>query len=146
MKSSVETWRPCHSSELSQNAPAGIVPSSFSKGSQPISAKTGGGPRPARSGWPGGAPDGAPALVVYVAGPIELIGGLLLVVGLLVRPVAFLCSGLMAAAYWMAHGTQALFPILNKGELAALYCFVFLFISAHGAGIWSVDGARSTEG
>ena len=79
-------------------------------------------------GWPGGAPDGAPALVVYVAGPIELIGGLLLVVGLLVRPVAFLCSGLMAAAYWMAHGTQALLPIMNHGELAMLYCFLLTLL------------------
>lgn len=91
-------------------------------------------------GWPGGAPGGAPAFVVYVAGPIELIGGVLLIVGLLVRPVAFLCSGLMAAAYWMAHGTQALLPIMNQGELAMLYCFLFLFIAAEGAGIWSLDG------
>ena len=96
-------------------------------------------------GWPGGAPDGAPALVVYVAGPIELIGGLLLVVGLLVRPVAFLCSGLMAAAYWMAHGTQALLPIMNHGELAMLYCFLFLFVASEGAGIWSLD-ARGESG
>lgn len=96
-------------------------------------------------GWPGGAPEGAPALVVYVAGPIELIGGLMLVVGLLVRPVAFLCSGLMASAYWMAHGTQALLPIMNHGELAMLYCFLFLFIAAEGAGIWSLD-ARGESG
>ncbi len=91
-------------------------------------------------GWPGGVPEGAPPLILYVAGPIELLGGLLLVVGLLVRPVAFLCSGLMAAAYWMAHGTQALLPIMNHGELAMLYCFLFLFIAAEGAGIWSLDG------
>jgi putative oxidoreductase len=50
----------------------------------------------------------------------------------------------MAAAYWMAHGTNALLPIINRGELAALYCFVFLFIAAHGAGIWSVDAERSS--
>jgi putative oxidoreductase len=49
----------------------------------------------------------------------------------------------MAAAYWMAHGTTGLLPILNRGELAALYCFVFLFIASHGAGIWSVDAERS---
>ncbi|MBB84645.1 MAG: LuxR family transcriptional regulator [Deltaproteobacteria bacterium] len=90
-------------------------------------------------GWPGGGPDGAPALVVYVAGPIELIGGVLLIFGLKVRPVSFLCSGLMAAAYWMAHGTKALLPILNHGELAMLYCFLFLFMAAEGAGIWSLD-------
>ena len=58
------------------------------------------------------------------------------------RPVAFLCSGLMAAAYWMAHGLNAPLPIQNHGELSVLYCFLFLFISANGAGIWSVDGSR----
>jgi len=83
-----------------------------------------------------------PAFIVYVAGPIELFGGLLVMIGLLTRWAAFLCSGLMAAAYWMAHGTKALFPIENGGEMAALYCFVFLFIAARGPGIWSVDGAR----
>jgi putative oxidoreductase len=86
---------------------------------------------------------GASALVTYIAGPIELVGGVLVMLGLFTRWAAFVCSGLMAAAYWMAHGTQALFPIVNGGEMAALYCFAFLFISAHGPGIWSVDGARS---
>jgi putative oxidoreductase len=62
--------------------------------------------------------------------------------GLFTRWSAFLCSGLMAAAYWMGHGTKAFLPVVNQGEMAALYCFVFLFIAAHGAGIWSVDGAR----
>jgi putative oxidoreductase len=87
---------------------------------------------------------GAPATVLYVAGPIELVGGVLVMLGLFTRWAAFVCSGLMAAAYWIAHGTQALFPIQNGGEMAALYCFVFLFISARGPGIWSVDGARSS--
>jgi putative oxidoreductase len=59
--------------------------------------------------------------------------------GFFTRWAAFLCSGLMAAAYWMAHGPNALFPIENGGELAALYCFVFLCISARGSGAWSVD-------
>lgn len=63
-------------------------------------------------------------------------------VGFMTRWSAFLCSGLMAAAYWMAHGTKAVFPLDNGGELAALACFVFLFISAHGSGMWSVDEAR----
>jgi putative oxidoreductase len=93
-------------------------------------------------GFPAEVPD-APAFVLYVAGPIELVGGALVAIGLFTRWSAFLCSGLMAAAYWMAHGTKGLFPMLNGGELAALYCFVFLYISAHGAGIWSVDGGRS---
>lgn len=92
-------------------------------------------------GFPLPAPD-APPFIIYVAGGIELVGGALVMLGLFTRWAAFLCSGLMAAAYWMAHGTQALFPIENKGELAALYCFVFLFISAHGAGRWSLDGSR----
>jgi putative oxidoreductase len=91
----------------------------------------------------GGTPPDAPPLVVYGAGGIELVGGLLVMIGLATRWSAFLCSGTMAFAYWLAHGLNAPLPIQNQGELAALYCFVFLYISAHGAGIWSVDGARS---
>lgn len=85
-----------------------------------------------------------PAFVTYVAGSIELIGGLLVMIGLFTRWAAFLCSGLMAFAYWMAHGLNALLPITNQGELAAAYCFVFLYIAARGAGRWSVDGSRGT--
>jgi putative oxidoreductase len=83
----------------------------------------------------------------WLAGPIELIGGGLVMIGLFTRPAAFICSGFSAAAYWMAHGSfdalpgSALLPITNRGELAVLYCFTFLYISARGAGIWSVDGA-----
>ncbi len=83
-----------------------------------------------------------PSFVIAIAGPIELFGGFLVMIGLFTGWAAFLCSGLMAFAYWMVHGTQALLPIQNVGELAALYCFVFLYISAHGSGIWSVDAAR----
>ncbi len=90
--------------------------------------------------------DNIPAFVVYIAGPIELIGGLLVMAGLFTRWSAFFCGGLMAAAYWMTHGMQALFPIMNGGELAALYCFAFLFIAAQGSGIWSVDAARGCRG
>ena len=93
-------------------------------------------------GFPQAAPAEAPAFILYVAGPIEFIGGLLVAVGLFTRWAAFLCSGLMASAYWMAHGTKHIFPLLNGGELAALYCFVFLFIATHGAGMWSMDAAR----
>lgn len=92
-------------------------------------------------GFPGSPPT-LPPFVTYIAGPIELVGGLLVAVGLFAGWAAFFCSGLMAAAYWMVHGTQALFPIVNGGELAAVYCFVFLFIAAQGSGIWSVDAAR----
>ena len=83
-----------------------------------------------------------PAFVTWIAGPIELLGGLLVMIGLYTHWAAFLCSGLMAFAYWMGHGTRALLPILNQGELAAAYCFVFLYIAAQGAGRWSVDGSR----
>lgn len=83
-----------------------------------------------------------PPFVVPIAGPIEVIGGLLVAIGLFSRWAAFLCSGLMAAGYWMAHGTQAFFPIVNQGDLAIMYCFAFLFISAQGSGVWSVDEAR----
>ncbi len=85
-------------------------------------------------------PAGAPAAITYSAGSIEFIGGALLILGLYTRWAAFLCSGTMAVAYWLAHGTKALFPIENGGELAALYCFVFLYIAARGPGIWSLDG------
>lgn len=83
-----------------------------------------------------------PEFVILIAGPIELIGGTLVMIGLFAGWAAFLCSGLMAAAYWIAHGTHALLPIQNMGELAALYCFVFLYIASRGSGIWSVDAMR----
>jgi putative oxidoreductase len=87
-------------------------------------------------------PSQLPSFVIAIAGPIELIGGTLVMIGLFTGWAAFLCSGLMAFAYWMVHGTQALLPIENKGELAALYCFVFLYISSQGSGMWSLDSAR----
>jgi putative oxidoreductase len=90
-------------------------------------------------GFPMPPPPEAPAFVVWVAGTIELVGGALVMVGLFTRPAAFVSSGLMAFAYWMAHGMNAPLPIQNQGELAALYCFVFLYISARGPGTWAVD-------
>jgi putative oxidoreductase len=75
----------------------------------------------------------------WIAGVLELIGGALLVPGLLVRPVAFVLSGLMAAAYWIAHAPKSAFPVLNGGDAAILYCFVFLFMAAAGGGVWSLD-------
>ena len=89
--------------------------------------------------FPAGMPSGVPAFIIYVAGPIELIGGILIMIGLFTGWAAFIASGLMAFAYWMAHGTKALLPLINQGELAALYCFVFLFIATQGGGNWSVD-------
>src|SRR5688500_11980635 len=96
-------------------------------------------------GYPEPPPAGAPAFILYVAGPIELLGGALVAVGLWTRWAAFLCAGLMAFAYWMVHGLQHPLPIVNQGELAALYCFVFLFIAANGAGRWSVDAAAGGD-
>ena len=96
-------------------------------------------------GFPPGMPDGVPAYIIYGAGSIELICGVLILIGLFTRYAAFLASGQMAAAYWIAHGTKALLPIQNNGELAALYCFVFLFIATQGGGIWSVDAARKRQ-
>ncbi|HET6472852.1 MAG TPA: DoxX family protein [Pseudomonadales bacterium] len=95
-------------------------------------------------GWPLEPMAGLPAWITYIAGPIELIGGTLVAIGLLTRWSAFLCSGLMAAAYWLAHGSKAFFPILNGGELALVFCFAFLYISSHGPGIWSLDKLRGT--
>jgi putative oxidoreductase len=96
-------------------------------------------------GIPSAMPGEVPAFIIYGAGPIELIGGTLIMIGLFTNWAAFLASGLMAAAYWMAHGTKALLPIQNNGELAVLYCFVFLYISTQGGGIWSVDALRTDE-
>jgi putative oxidoreductase len=82
-----------------------------------------------------------PTHILYIAGPIELIGGALIMIGLFTAPVAFLASGLMAAAYWMAHfSVENWLPIMNRGDAAVLYCFIFLYLSAKGDGIWSVGG------
>ena len=77
--------------------------------------------------------------LLTAAGIIELVGGLLVMIGLMTRPAAFICSGTMAVAYWKVHGLNAFYPLLNGGEIPALYCFVFLYIAARGAGIWSID-------
>lgn len=79
----------------------------------------------------------------WFAGLFELIGGALLLIGLFTRPVAFVLSGVMAFAYFMAHAPRGFFPIANGGELAALYCFVFLYLAAAGGGAWSVDAMRN---
>jgi len=74
-----------------------------------------------------------------VGGILELFGGLLVLLGLFTRPVAFILSGLMAVAYFTVHAPNGFWPLLNQGELAALYCFVFLFLSVAGGGAWSID-------
>jgi putative oxidoreductase len=82
--------------------------------------------------------------LIGLAGILEVGGGLLLLVGLFTRQVAFVLCGFMAVAYFMAHGSQGnvLVPLLNQGELSVLYCFVFLYFVFSGAGAWSIDAAR----
>ncbi|HVS03519.1 MAG TPA: DoxX family protein [Thermoanaerobaculia bacterium] len=79
-----------------------------------------------------------------IAGIIELFGGLLIMIGLFASWAAFIASGEMAVAYWTAHAPQSPWPVENGGELAALYCFLFLYIAARGAGTWSI--ASMTRG
>ncbi|MCB2427609.1 DoxX family protein [Methylophaga pinxianii] len=74
-----------------------------------------------------------------VAGVLELVGGFLILIGLFTRPVAFILSGQMAVAYFIAHAPQAFWPLLNNGELAALFSFIFLYLFVAGGGAWSVD-------
>lgn len=94
---------------------------------------------------PSPQPAGQPAApfslfsMIGIAGVLEFVGGLLLLFGLFTRPVAFILSGMMAVAYFMAHAPQGFWPVLNRGELAALYSFVFLYLAAAGGGVWSLD-------
>ena len=85
----------------------------------------------------GGKVAAAPHMVF--AGWVELVGGLFVAFGLLTRPAAFLCSGVMAAAYFMAHAPQGWHPVVNRGELAVVYCFLFLFMFFYGPGRFSLD-------
>src|SRR6202167_5357997 len=92
-------------------------------------------------GFPAGLPfiDKMPTGLMYFTGTMELVGGLLIVLGLFTRPVAFILSGFMAAAYFMAHFPMSFFPAINMGEAALLYCFIFLYLAAAGPGPWSID-------
>ena len=85
------------------------------------------------------APAEFPTLIWW-AGVLEVVGGTLIVLGLFTRPVAFVLAGEMAVAYFRMHAPQGFWPILNGGELAALYCFVYLFLAANGGGAFSLDG------
>ena len=92
------------------------------------------------------ASDHMPAMLTmgWFAGVLELVGGVLILIGLWTRPVAFILSGEMAFAYWMAHAPKSPFPALNGGDAAILFCFVFLYLVFAGAGPWSVDAARNS--
>lgn len=81
----------------------------------------------------------APIHVIAIAGTIEFFGGTLIMIGLFTRWAAFFASGEMAYAYWTVHARMGVLPLLNHGEITILYCFLFLYFSAHGAGIWSID-------
>ena len=89
-----------------------------------------------------GVPDPLPPILVAAA-YIEVIGGALITLGLFTRLVAFLCAGEMAIGYFMFHFPKGFWPIVNMGEAAILFCFIFLYLAAAGPGAWSVDGARS---
>jgi putative oxidoreductase len=80
--------------------------------------------------------------LLWVGALIELVGGILVLIGLFTRPAAFIMSGEMAYAYWTAHAPQSTFPANNGGDAAILFCFIFLFFAAAGPGAWSIDGSR----
>lgn len=103
---------------------------------------------PQMPAMPGGPPPmpSPPIFSLFgVAGIIELVGGLLVLVGLFTRPAAFLLAGEMAIAYWMVHAQGGIIPVTNMGESAYLFCFIFLWLSAAGAGPLSLDSLGKTE-
>lgn len=95
-------------------------------------------------GFPAPSPSGLPPAfsLFWFGGVIELVGGLLVLVGLFTRPAAFILAGEMAVAYWMVHAPKNLYPVLNGGDAAILYCFVFLLLVFTGPGAWSIDEMR----
>ena len=96
-------------------------------------------------GWPAAPMPRPPSLmgIIGVAAVIETLGSLLLILGLWTRPAAFVMSGMMAVAYFMAHAPRDFFPIANGGEGAILFCFIFLFLAAAGPGAWALDNRRA---
>jgi putative oxidoreductase len=87
----------------------------------------------------GGMPPGVPKLLIWTAGPIELVGGVLIAIGLCTRITAFICSGQMAIAYFTGHAPHGFWPTVNGGELAIFYCWFFLYIAAQGPGAFALD-------
>ena len=98
-------------------------------------------------GFPAGAEPGPQALLSLfgIAGLIEAVGGVLLLIGLLTRPVAFLLAGEMAVGYSMVHAPTNFYPAINGGDAAILFCFVFLYLAAAGPGAWSIDEMRAAK-
>ncbi len=99
-------------------------------------------------GFPPGAQPGPQELMTLlgVGGVIELVAGALIALGLFTRPAAFVAAGEMAVAYWMFHAPQSFYPVVNQGDAAILYCFLFLYLAAAGPGAFSLDGARRRRG
>jgi putative oxidoreductase len=95
-------------------------------------------------GFPPGGQPGLQEVGTYLwfAGLIELVTGVLILIGLFTRPAAFVAAGEMAIAYWTVHAKMGFYPAVNMGEAAILYCFVFLYFAAAGPGAWSIDGSR----
>lgn len=97
-------------------------------------------------GWPGGQETVAVGSLPFVAGVIELVAGLMILLGFFTSIAAFIASGEMAVAYFMVHFPQAFWPIQNQGETAALFCFIFLYFAARGSGTFSIDNSlRKSE-
>ena len=96
-------------------------------------------------GFPPGAPPGQVpfASLFGAAALVEVVAGTLILLGLFTRPAAFIAAGEMAIAYWMIHAPQSPYPVVNKGEVAILFCFVFLYFAAAGPGAFSLDSARA---
>lgn len=95
-------------------------------------------------GFPAAPSWGMPAMLSlpWTAGLLEIVGGALVLAGFLTRPAAFVLSGMMAVAYWMAHGSQGFYPLLNGGEAAMLFCFIFLYIATAGPGAFAIESRR----
>lgn len=91
------------------------------------------------------APPPEIATWLFAAGILELVGGILLIVGLFTRPTAFVLSGMMAVAYWGFHAPMGLWPVANMGVAAILYCFIFLYLAASGPGAWAIDNLRTRD-
>ncbi|MES2713337.1 MAG: DoxX family protein [Pseudomonadota bacterium] len=98
-------------------------------------------------GFPAAPQSGLPPAMslLWIGAVLELGGGLLILLGLFTRPVAFILAGEMAVAYWMFHAPRNLYPLLNGGDAAILYCFVFFLLVFTGPGAWSIDGARGKD-
>jgi putative oxidoreductase len=89
--------------------------------------------------FPAAVMDGPLPPMMVAAGWLEIVGGVLIALGLFTRPAAFLMSGMMAVAYWLAHGSKGFYPATNGGEPALLFCFIFLYLACAGGGPWSLD-------